>query len=114
MLVSLAMSMVALGAAEAALPPVVEPNPPRVAVSTRDLDLSRTDGAQTLLRRLRQAASEACGGQPSLGDLAAAGAYRTCMTATMDAAVASVHAPVVTALYQGAAPHAVAAAGGPG
>jgi UrcA family protein len=107
------MSAVALGAAQAA-PPPAEPDAPAIAVKTSDLDLSRADGAQTLLRRLRQAASEACGGEPDLRDFTAANGYRTCMKATMDAAVARVHAPVVTAVYQGAPAAAVASAGGPG
>src|SRR6185437_5064080 len=94
---AIAASAVPAGAAQAP----ADPAAPSVAVRTGDLDLSRAADAKILLGRLRQAAAETCGGAPSLGDLPAREAYRACMAATMDNAVAGLHAPVVTALYQG-------------
>ena len=112
MWLSLAVGAAIAGSAvPAAAQAPADPAAPSVAVRTSDLDLSRAADAKVLLGRLRQAASETCGGAPSLGDLPARAAYRACMAATMDNAVAGLHAPVVTALYQGAPPHAVALTG---
>ena len=114
MWLSLAVSVAVGGVAQAAQPLAADPDAPAVMVRTSDLDLSRTADARVLLGRVRQAADDVCGGAPSLGDLAAQGAYRVCMRATMDNAIAKLHAPVVTALYQGPPTAALASTGGPG
>jgi UrcA family protein len=110
----------AVAAAAQAAPPVfsapivTESGQISVAVRMSDLDLSRPDGAQVLLGRLRHAASIACGGRPSSpADLAAWQAYNACFRHSLDGAVGQVRAPLVTALYRGR-DQAVASTGGPG
>ena len=72
----------------------------QVTVFYGDLNLDREPGPQILINRLRAAADRVCGGQPDLLNLERWGVYRTCMTQTMDRAVASVSHPVVTSAYQ--------------
>ncbi len=71
-----------------------------VTVRYADLDLSRADGAHSLIQRVRQAASVACGGAPSLGDLNATDRFRACVSRNMDGAIHSLARPNVTALYE--------------
>ena len=113
-LLGLTLSFAIGSAAQAATAPTAEPGVISVAVSTADLNLSRTDGAMVLLNRLRHAASVACGGRPSSPlDLIALQDYRACVQASLDGAVDQVRAPLVASLYRGGN-QAVASTGGPG
>lgn len=81
-----------------------------VRVQTAGLNLGSESGARIALNRVRQAADQICGGRPdprALGDFAA---YRTCLSTTVDTAVASVNAPVLAALNGSQKPAAVLAA----
>ena len=69
----------------------------RVVVPYGDLDLTRAEGADALLKRVFRAASRACGGVPSSGLTAMADArnYRACTAKAATRAVAQVDAPMV-------------------
>jgi len=58
----------------------------RVAVDYSDLNLATHAGRKTLDSRLYHASRNACGGQPSIGDLAAFMDYRKCYTVALDGA----------------------------
>ncbi len=74
----------------------------RIAIHYNDLNLtSQTDG-HTLLVRLQTAANRVCGGRPQMGNLHAQGIHDACVKDAMDHAVASLHSPVVVALYNDA------------
>src|SRR5689334_6085777 len=77
----------------------------KVHVAYDDLDLQSTDGARTLLERLKQAAYRACGGNPKLHP-----AYRTrpektlevyaeCRSDAMKRAVDQINVPLVARMY---------------
>lgn len=74
--------------------------PPQITVAYSDLNLSRTDGANTLLGRLDAAARIVCGYESverrSLRDMAD---YRKCYNAAMDGAVAEVDNRLVAQVY---------------
>lgn len=70
----------------------------------RDLDLSKAQDAQALLRRIRRAATMVCTGSPHLDTTAFASRdARKCIKLASSEAVAKVNHPVVTALYDGPA-----------
>lgn len=73
----------------------------RLDVPYGDLNLTNEFGAQTLLRRIKFAATRVCGGAPDGFDLVARRQFRACMGTAVDDAFAQVHAPSVTALYSG-------------
>lgn len=70
-------------------------------VSYADLDLNRQQGAQTLLDRLSLAATHVCGGKPDIRDLAGMTYYHRCYRESLGNAVATVHSPLLVALYDG-------------
>jgi UrcA family protein len=70
------------------------------SVSSRGLDLSRAEDAKIMLGRLRQAASDVCGGAPRPMELQRAADYRICVRETLDGAVGRVGAPLVADLYR--------------
>ena len=72
---------------------------PEVAVSYRDLDLSRPADARVLYARLRKAASEVCQPAPR-EELARHRAWEQCYSAALESAVNQVAAPQVLALYR--------------
>ena len=76
-----------------------------VTVSFDDLNLQTESGAQQLLKRLRSAAIEACGGAPTGGPLdlvaTAKRQFRACRGTAVRTAVTTVDHPVVTAVYLG-------------
>jgi UrcA family protein len=72
----------------------------QVKVSYGDLDLSHPAGAQVLIARVREAAGLACGEAPTLANLEQSQAYRACVVKTADGAIASLDAPIVSAMYQ--------------
>jgi UrcA family protein len=71
------------------------------SVSYADLDLSKTDGARTLLYRIDRAARRACGPEPVYSPLQprAAAFYRGCVTDASGAAVARIGSPLLTAMH---------------
>lgn len=71
----------------------------QIAVPYGELNLSHEEGARTLLTRIDHAATQACGGRPSIADLHAWASYEACRKAAMDRAVATIHAPLVASLY---------------
>ena len=70
-----------------------------VVVSFRDLDLSTQAGAQKLYRRIQGAAQRVCGYEANL--VKAYSIWQHCVRPTVDAAVAKVNNPRLTALHSG-------------
>jgi UrcA family protein len=81
----------------------------QVVVHYSDLDMSHQPGAQILLARLENAASQTCGGAPDIRDLNGQAAYRVCLKDTMDRAVASVPTSLLAGLHGLPAPNVIAA-----
>jgi UrcA family protein len=98
-------ALAALGFAtsgHAASPAVSDPDTVTVKVNIADLNLSSQAGASTVLRRIHEAADQICGGAPSIKDLVAFSAYKSCVTSVTDRTVASLDNPYVTAMNGGA------------
>lgn len=72
----------------------------QVVVNYSDLDISSRAGAQALIDRMRQAASQVCGQSPDRRSFMYR-FYRTCVADALDRGVASLNAPVVAELYRG-------------
>ena len=105
MLLTLAPLLLSIPAVAQAEPVSSRP----VAVSTAGLDLNTADGAAELLKRVRNAAEDGCRLDKNWDRWSAD--YDRCRTTTVEAAVAKIDAPLVTALLHGeAAPTLVAAA----
>lgn len=75
-----------------------------VSVPYTDLNLQSPAGARTMLARLTAASHTACGSEPAINNLGRAQLYRNCVSGTLDRAVRSLGAPLVTAAYDGASP----------
>ena len=73
-----------------------------VRVPYTDLNLQSPAGAHTMLGRLTAASHSACGSEPAIADLGRSTLYRDCVSSTLDRAVRSLGAPLVTAAYDGA------------
>jgi UrcA family protein len=71
-----------------------------VAVSYRDLDLSRPADVKTLYRRIEHAAASACLTAPPAADLSRHLAWERCYSAAIDSAVMQVRSPELLALYR--------------
>jgi UrcA family protein len=73
----------------------------QVRVPVGDLDLTQPSGADELLRRIRRAASRACGGQPAISPLLLhdVDAYRNCAAKAVGGTVARLDAPTVRERY---------------
>jgi UrcA family protein len=78
---------------------------PTAAVTYADLDLSTKDGAQTLLKRIDDAALGICGPAPVHSSLTptANTLHERCLREAVDGAVAKIGAPLLTALHTGTA-----------
>jgi UrcA family protein len=72
-----------------------------LTVSFADLDLANAAGAATLYDRLKTAARRVCG-KADPRDLSAVGDVKRCRTEALDAAVAGVDNPRLTALHRDA------------
>lgn len=85
------------GPASAEAPP---PAPAAQAVSYADLDLSRPADAEALLARITVAARDACDDSATHSPLfpRASHDFRTCTSEAVDAAVARINQPALTAL----------------
>ena len=92
----LAASLLAASAAHAQAPAADAPQ--RAFVRTADLDLTRLSGARAVLGRIQAAASHVCGPRPFILDLNGQAAFDHCRTDTVSRTVASLNAPLVTAL----------------
>jgi UrcA family protein len=71
-----------------------------VAVSYRDLDLSRPTDVRTLYKRIENAAASACLEAPPAADLSRHLAWERCYSAALDSAVMQVRSPELLALYR--------------
>lgn len=84
-----------------------------ITVRYADLDLSRDQGVETMLRRIDIAARRACDAPQGRVTLQERQAFRACVDAATDNAVVALSAPLVTERYaqrrNGDAPVAVAA-----
>lgn len=76
-------------------------------VSFRDLDLNTQSGAAKLYRRIQGAAQRVCGYEATLDN--SQRIWRNCVRPTVDAAVAKVNNPLLTALHTGRSSPAVTA-----
>jgi UrcA family protein len=85
-----------------------------VTVSYADLNLSSPEGAKALYKRIKQAATTACGPKPAgivLQRFASAQwEYKSCIRGAVDNAVASLNNPLVSAYHNGGKRALVAAA----
>jgi UrcA family protein len=70
-----------------------------VSVSYVKADLTQPQSAQSLYKRIQQAARTACN-EPSIRELARYEEYRRCYASAVDAAVAKVDASALTALHR--------------
>lgn len=96
-------SIVALSAAVMATTAFAAPaDPDAVSVKVRigDLNLSETNGASIALGRIDGAARQICGEAPSNVDLGGSAIYRRCIASAVGNGVASLGAPLVTAMNQ--------------
>ena len=73
----------------------------QIAVHYDDLNLSQNADARMLIARIETASRSVCGGEPDMRDLKMRDFFRRCVKDTMDQAVASVHSPMVVAVYNG-------------
>src|SRR5262245_1223633 len=78
----------------------------RATITYSDLNLSSPAGAETMLWRIRRAAELVCGDPlgPTRFPITNARRHRQCMVKTMDVAVKSLDAPLVTARHTGVSP----------
>lgn len=97
---ALAAIVLSLGAQSASAAPA-DDGTVNVVVRYADLDLKSAYGAQTMLNRLTAASRAACGPQPSITELDRTKPYETCVHDTLSQAVETIHAPLVTAAYEG-------------
>lgn len=72
-------------------------------VSLNGVNLSTKEGAKIAIARIHNAAEGICGSKPDNREIRAMGDYKACMKRTVDGAVASLDAPMVTALNSGSA-----------
>ncbi len=73
---------------------------PQVHVSYGDLNLSSEAGAAVLYQRIRNAAEQVCG-TFGVRDLSAEAAAKACKARAIGEAVAAVHAPALSQVYEG-------------
>ena len=96
-----ALAFAALGAAanaQTASPASSDPDASFKRVSVADLDLGQAAGARAALGRIRMAAVDVCGGQPSPLELDRVGDFKLCVQAAIDGAVAQLRSPLATAM----------------
>ncbi len=65
-----------------------------------DVDISTAHGAETLVRRIKNASEMVCGPRKGKMSLHERSAYNQCMKEAMDEAVLSANSPAVTAAYK--------------
>jgi UrcA family protein len=72
-------------------------DPLSVTVQYSDLNISNTQGAATLYRRLKNAAAHVCRGPEPSKELTRVWAYNECFNKALSAAIVKVDSPAVTA-----------------
>ena len=72
----------------------------RIAVSYSDLNISRPEGAQVLITRMRAAARQVCGPAPDQREFTFYRLYRDCVEDALSRAVVTLNDPLVTELYR--------------
>jgi UrcA family protein len=72
----------------------------QIKVTYSDLDLSTTTGAQTLYRRIKGAAYQACKSYGRFSMLTSRSAWRRCYDSAVASAVLQVDRPSLTALHK--------------
>jgi UrcA family protein len=106
------MMLIALAPLLISVPTIVQAEPVssrQVAISTSGFDLTTTDGASALLRKVRDAAERGCREDANWDRWSRD--FDRCRVDAVNAAVAKIDAPIVTALHRGEpAPAQVAAA----
>ncbi len=100
--VAVLMSIYAAGQATSASAAGSAQDGLQVTVHYSDLDISRPEGAQELLRRIHYAAVQTCFGQSDALQLQRLARFKTCMHDTMDRTVASLNNAFVASYYDGA------------
>lgn len=71
-----------------------------IQVPFGDLDLSHPAGAKTMMFRLRNASTDACGGMPNIRELRERRVFKICLRQTMAAAVDELGSAQVAALFE--------------
>ena len=79
---------------------------PTQKVSYADLDLSSQQGAARLMQRLKSAADQVCGGEPTTWELARSRWFRGCRHDAIARAVQQLGSPLVASQFQGGKPQA--------
>jgi UrcA family protein len=74
---------------------------PSVVVKYGDLNIGSPAGAQVLLKRIKAAASAACGGKPDIRELSKLANFKACRRSAVGRAVVAVDSPVLTATAHG-------------
>lgn len=77
-----------------------QPQVPQVTVSYADLDLSKAAGAQTLYKRIKNAAARVCGSSGRYTILEGRKAWHACYDTAVANAVAQIDRPTLTALHR--------------
>ena len=81
---------------------------PTVTVQYSDLNLSSTQGARSMLQRIRHAANSVCGPQTGHAIDKSARLHDQCVSQAVSRAISKLNAPMVTAIYSGASPTTLA------
>ncbi|HEY1448690.1 MAG TPA: UrcA family protein, partial [Caulobacteraceae bacterium] len=68
-------------------------------VSYRDLDLTTSEGANTMLQRIGQAAERVCAPKAGRGDSFGRALWNDCMASRINLVVSRLGSPMVTAAY---------------
>jgi UrcA family protein len=68
-------------------------------VSYRDLDLTTSEGADTMLQRISHAAERVCAPKAGLGDSFGRALWNDCVTSRVNLVVNRLGSPMVTAAY---------------
>jgi UrcA family protein len=71
-----------------------------IQVPYGDLDLNHPAGAKTMMFRLRNASTDACGGLPNIREMRERRVFKICLRQTMAAAVNDLGSAQVAALFK--------------
>ena len=65
-----------------------------------DLDLTNAAGAKTMMFRIRNASTDACGGLPYIREMRERRVFKICLRQTMAQAIDELRSPLVAAAFQ--------------
>lgn len=101
-LIACAIAVLGMSATASADPPTLSLSSERVTLDVPygDLDLSRPAGAKTMVYRIRNAATDACGGLPYIREMRERRIFKVCLRQAMAEAIDQLNAPLVTAMYE--------------